>query len=393
MVTTRPGPGATGTRPADDALPWSRNDALVTIGVAALDLIGFSLTSQSELGHVSVGGCLLVVAIALPLLARRRAPVPALAAIVALGLVLNLTVSITQHFTAAVVVGLYTVVRSCRPAVVTASLLGVLLLLSDPASWPRPSLMDGLSNIAAAVIVVVAAVEVGRWQRDAEARRRGLADRAVAAERRRIARELHDIVAHHITTMQLMAGGARANLARDPEVAREALLTLEGSGRTALHEMRQLLDVLRAGDDVEDEPTQPQPGVDDLERIVAESCRAGLPTALAVRGEKRPLPPSVGLTVFRIVQESLTNARKHAGTARAEVRLTYEPRAVSVEVSDDGTGAGPARTGGGTGSGYGLMGMRERAVLHGGTLEAGPLDGAGFRVAATLPLAVGQGAL
>ncbi|MBO0654394.1 sensor histidine kinase [Streptomyces triculaminicus] len=367
-----------------DASPWTRNDALVAVGAAVVDLIGFTLTSQVDLGYVPAVGCVLLMVSALPLVARRRAPVPTLAAILLLGLVLNLSVPVAQHFNATVVVALYTVVRTRGAAVaVPASLVAVTLPLVGQTSWPRPRLVDVAGNVSAGALVVIAAIVMNHWQRDIEANRRMLADRAVADERRRIARELHDIVAHHITTMQLMAGGARANLGGDPEVVREALITLEGSGRMALREMRQLLDVLRAGDEAEEAPTAPQPGVGDLERLVAESCRAGLPTALEVRGEERPLPPSVGLTVFRVVQEALTNARKYAGEARASVRLTYEPDGVAVEVSDDGAGVSTAF---GSGSGYGLVGMRERTVLHGGTLEAGPLDQGGFRVSARLPL-------
>ncbi|MEV5551160.1 sensor histidine kinase [Streptomyces sp. NPDC052309] len=391
MSSSPPATGVSGARPGGDALPWTRNDALVTVGAAAVDLIGFTLNSHWELGHVPVAGCVLMVASALPLLARRRAPVPTLGVVLLLGLVLNLVVPMTQHFNASVVVALYTVVRTRRPVVVVpASLAAVTVPLVGQRSWPTPPLIDLVANCAAGAVVIIAATVMNHWHRDIEANRRLLADRAVAAERRRIARELHDIVAHHITTMQLMAGGARANLARDPEVAREALVTLEGAGRMALREMRQLLDVLRAGDETEEEPTAPQPGVGDVERIVGESCRAGLPTTLDVRGERRPLPPSVGLTVFRIVQEALTNARKHAGEARACVRLTYEPDGMVVEVSDDGTGPD---TGAGTGSGYGLVGMRERAVLLGGTLEAGPLDGGGFRVSARLPTKTDEGAV
>ncbi|MFD9483689.1 sensor histidine kinase [Streptomyces sp. NPDC059991] len=394
MVTTRPAPGAPATRQGGDA-PWTRNDGLVAVGAGVMDLLSFTFASLAGQGDVPVAGCVLVVVAALPLLVRRRAPVLVLVAVLLLGLGLNLTVPTALHFGAAVVVALYSVVRFRSAPVVVAASLAAVAVLVDWTKWPRLSLMELVGNALAAVIVIIAGAVMNRWQRDIEANRRLLADRAVAAERRRIARELHDIVAHHITTMQLMAGGARANLARDQEVAREALVELEGSGRMALREMRQLLDVLRAGDEAEDEPIAPQPGIADLERIVAESCRAGLPTALDVRGGERPLPPSVGLTVFRIVQESLTNARKYAGEARAQVRLTYEPDGVAVEVSDDGTGAceGLVRAGTASGSGYGLVGMRERAALHGGTFEAGPLDEAGFRVAVRLPLTADEGAL
>ncbi len=379
---------ADGPRPGGDALPWTRNDALVTVGAAVVDLLSFSFGSQVDRGYVPPAGCVLLLVAALPLLARRRAPLSTLAAVLLLDLALNLSVPVGQHFTATTVVALYTVARSRSAAVVAgAAFVSAAMPLVGQSS--RLGTVDVVGSVANVLLVLAAAAAMNRWHRENEANRRLLAERAVADERRRIARELHDIVAHHITTMQLMAGGARANLGHDPEVAREALVTLEGSGRMALREMRQLLDVLRAGDEAEEAPTAPQPGVGDLAGIVGETCRAGLPVELEVRGEERPLPPSVGLTAFRIVQEALTNARKYAGQARACVRLTYEPHGLAVEVSDDGPGAAAAPSG----SGYGLVGMRERVALHGGTLEAGPLDGGGFRVAARLPLKAEEGAL
>ncbi|MEU9256811.1 sensor histidine kinase [Streptomyces sp. NPDC048270] len=382
------GPGPAGPGPGGDALPWTRNDALVTVGAAVVDLLSFAFGSQVDRGYVPPAGCVLLLVAALPLLARRRAPLPTLAAVLLFDLALNLSVPVGQHFTATTVVALYTVARSRGAAVVAgaAFVCAVMPLVGQPS---RPGAADVAGSVANVLLVLATAAAMNRWHRENEANRRLLADRAVAAERRRIARELHDIVAHHITTMQLMAGGARANLAADPEVAREALVTLEGSGRMALREMRQLLDVLRAGDEAEEAPTAPQPGVADLAAIVGETRRAGLSVELDVRGEERPLPPSVGLTVFRIVQEALTNTRKYAGRARACVRLTYGPDGLAVEVSDDGAGAAAAPAG----SGYGLVGMRERVALHGGTLEAGPLDGGGFRVAARLPLTAAEGAL
>ncbi|MGK5731575.1 sensor histidine kinase [Streptomyces sp. URMC 124] len=398
-----PGSGVQSWATRFDGLPWTRNDALVAVGAAVVDLIGFTLTSQVDLGYVPPAGCVVMVVSALPLLARRRAPVLTMAVVLLFGLALNLSVPVAQHFNATIVVALYTVVRTRRAAVAAPTAL-VVVAIPLVGLAPRPRLVDVVGGVASGAIVVVAAIVMNHWQRDIEANRRLLADRAVADERRRIARELHDIVAHHITTMQLMAGGARANLAHDPKVVHEALVDLESSGRMALREMRQLLDVLRAGEEPEEEPAAPQPGIGDLERVVSESCRAGLPTALDVRGEEHPLPPSVGLTVFRIVQEALTNARKHAGRAQASVRLTYEAGGVTVEVTDDGAGAGGgagttgtdagsgwgAGDGAGARSGYGLVGMRERVVLHGGTLEAGPLDEGGFRVSARLPLKAGE---
>jgi signal transduction histidine kinase len=336
---------------------------------------------------VNAAGFLLVAVGALPLLARRRRPVAAFAAVLALDATAAVTVPLPHHFGAVLVVALYSVARACTGRVTAfAALATVAVTMLSQSGGRLPEWQHAVSPPLTTLIVVGTALAVNRWQREVAANRQLLADRAVAEERRRIARELHDIVAHHITTMQLMAGGARANLAR-PEVARDALVTLESSGRLALREMRQLLDVLRADDEPESGPSLPQPGVGDLDRLVTESRNAGLPTSFDVEGPPRALPPTVGLTVFRVVQEALTNTRKHAGASQASVRLTYDREKITVEVRDDGPGTpahedAPAPHRGG----YGLVGMRERVALHGGTLTAGPRAAGGFAVVAELPL-------
>ncbi|MFD3513358.1 sensor histidine kinase [Streptomyces sp. NPDC058657] len=379
--------------------PWTRNDALVAGGACAMNLLSYVFFDDPGGRYaVTVAGFLLVAVAALPLLARRRHPVATLAAVLALDATATLTVPLPSHFGAVLLVALYSVARACSGRVTALAALAavgtVTVTLVSRSGGRIPPWQDVLLAPLTTLLVVGTALAVNRWQQEVAANRRLLADRAVADERRRIARELHDIVAHHITTMQLMAGGARANLAH-PEVARDALVTLESSGRLALSEMRQLLDVLRAGDEPEDAPSQPQPGAGDLGRLVSESRLAGLPTECAVTGTERPLPPTVGLTVFRIVQEALTNSRKYAGpAARAAVRLTYGQDRITVEVRDDGGGAPgpddvPDRGPGGSG-GYGLIGMRERVALHGGTLTAGPQSGGGFAVLAELPLAEGE---
>ncbi|MFK0258129.1 sensor histidine kinase [Streptomyces sp. NPDC090445] len=372
---------------------WSRNDALVAVGAAAVDLTGYSLGVTGEGRTLTVPALGLLVAAGLCLVFRRRHPLGALAAVLALGVLLNLTTPLIPHFGAALAVALYSVARfgSGRVAAAAAAATVPLSLLghSGDGSGPDSWLWGLLGNTVAALLCAGTGAAVRRRAREAEAHRTLLADRAVAEERRRIARELHDIVAHHITTMQLMAGGARANLTHDPGAAREALITLEDSGRIALREMRQLLDVLRAAGDEPDRegaPPEPQPGAGDLDRLVTESRLAGTETGFTVDGPVRALPPSVGLTVFRIVQEALTNARRHAGQARIHVRLTYRPAEVRVEVRNDRAEPAPAPApGSGSGSGYGLIGMRERVALQGGTLEAGAVDGGGFRVAARIP--------
>ncbi|MET9660048.1 sensor histidine kinase [Streptomyces sp. NPDC006510] len=374
--------------------PWTRNDALVTGGACAMNLLSYVFFDDPDGRHdVSVAGFLLLALAAVPLLARRSHPVAALAAVLALDATATLTVPLPSHFGAVLVVALYTVARACPGRVTAVATVATMsLTLLSQSNGRIPPWQEAITPPLSTMIVVGTAMAVNRWQREVAANRRLLADRAVADERRRIARELHDIVAHHITTMQLMAGGARANLAR-PEVVRDALVTLESSGRLALREMRQLLDVLRAGDEPESAPSLPQPGIEDLDRLVAESRLAGLPTGFAVHGPQRPLPPTVGLTVFRIAQEALTNSRKYAGDARASVQLTYHQDRITVEVRDDGGGAPPRERASAEGSGgYGLIGMRERVALHGGTLTAGPQAGGGFAVVADLPLSTDEAA-
>ncbi|MFF2040806.1 sensor histidine kinase [Kitasatospora sp. NPDC058170] len=368
--------------------PWGLGDALVTVGACAMNLLSYVFFDAPGAQHrVSVAGFLLVALAAVPLLARRSHPVAALTAVLALDVTAALMVPLPRHFGAVLVVALYSVARECSGRVTAAAAAAtVSLTLLSQGDGRIPTWQDAVAAPLSALIVVGAAVALNRWQREVAANRRLLADRAVADERRRIARELHDIVAHHITAMQLMAGGARANLG-EPEVVRDALVALESSGRLALREMRQLLDVLRAGDEPEAEPSLPQPGADELDRLVAESRLAGLPTEFAVHGLPRPLPPTVGLTVFRIAQEALTNARKYAGPARVSVRLTYHQELVAIEVRDDGGGAPPQEGAPKAGpGGYGLIGMRERVALHGGTLTVGPQPDGGFAVVAELPV-------
>jgi signal transduction histidine kinase len=215
--------------------------------------------------------------------------------------------------------------------------------------------------------------------RTAESSREASAREAVLEERRRIARELHDVVAHHVSVMGVLATGARRALHRDPESADEALATIEATGRATLREMRRLLDVLR--NDGESDAVL-QPGLAGLEALVEQVREAGLDVELVVRGTPRPLGPGIDLTVYRIVQEGLTNALKHAGPASATVSLDFRPTAIALRVDDNGAGSG-ART---DYPGHGLVGMRERVSLYGGTLRSGPRGAEGYSVAADIPL-------
>lgn len=217
--------------------------------------------------------------------------------------------------------------------------------------------------------------------RVAEENQRALAEQAVADERRRIARELHDVVAHHVSVMGVLATGARRVLHRTPEAADEALRTIEETSRTTLREMRRLLDVLRSDTDPDAE-LAPQPDLAGIGQLVEQLRDAGLPVTLRVEGEPVRLDPGVALAVYRIVQEALTNTLKHAGAATAQVRLEFGDRWLVLEVTD--TGRGPAL--GARRIGHGLVGMRERVALYGGTLRTGPRPGGGFRVYAKIPI-------
>ncbi|WP_425832351.1 sensor histidine kinase [Streptomyces fractus] len=212
---------------------------------------------------------------------------------------------------------------------------------------------------------------------------------AVAAERARIARELHDVVAHNVSVMVVQADGAAYVLDQAPDQAKKALETISGTGRQALAEMRRLLGVLRTGEHEEAGEYVPQPDVEQIEELVDEVRTAGLPVDFRVEGTPRPLPSGVELTAYRIVQEALTNTRKHGGpNASASVRLVYFDDGLGLLVEDDGKGAPHElyEDGGADGRGHGLIGMRERVGMVGGTLDAGPRAGGGFRISVLLPL-------
>ncbi len=212
-----------------------------------------------------------------------------------------------------------------------------------------------------------------------EAERHAQAKVAAAAERARIARELHDVVAHHVSVMVVQADGAGYALRSDPDRAEAALAAIACTGRQALTEMRRLLGVLRSADD--QAQLAPQPGLGELRELLDQARQAGLEVSYTVSGAPRELSEGAELAAYRVVQESLTNTRKHAGRgATAAVMLRYEPDSLVVEVTDDGL-----TTGSDGAAGHGLAGMRERLALYGGTVQAGPLVRGGFGVVARLP--------
>jgi signal transduction histidine kinase len=222
-------------------------------------------------------------------------------------------------------------------------------------------------------------------ERAAQAEReRDAATRIVVAEERaRIARELHDIVAHAVSVMVLQVGAVRHKLPDALAEDRDALTSVEQAGRTALAEMRRLLAAMRRdGDDVD---LMPQPGLDGLGSLLEEIGRAGLPVRLHVEGEPFPLPAALDLSAYRIVQEGLTNVLKHAHASHADVTVCYRPDGLRTEVRDDGIGAA-ASDGIGTGHGHGLVGIRERVKIYGGEMTAGSANGGGFVLSTRLPI-------
>ena len=214
-----------------------------------------------------------------------------------------------------------------------------------------------------------------RAEREREERARA----AVPEERARIARELHDVVGHSVSVMTVQASGVRRLLRPDQNREREALLIVERTGREALAEMRRMVGVLRRPE--EGPALAPQPSLDHLDRLVDQAREAGLPVELRVEGVAIQLPAGVDLTAYRLVQEGLTNALKHAQATRAEVLVNYGDSQLEVTVRDDGRGVGN-----GDGGGHGLVGMRERVSVYGGELDAGPQPGGGYRLRARLPL-------
>ena len=251
----------------------------------------------------------------------------------------------------------------------------------------------GLENavwgiILGSVVCLIAYALQRRAKRAAELEERAsrlereLKERAhaeVLAERTRIARDLHDLVAHSVSLMTVQAGAARLLLPSDPARARESLRSVEETGREALADLRRLFGIVRGEEG--DAALAPQPGLARLDALLEQSRKAGLPVEVAIEGKRRMLPPGVDLTAYRIVQESLTNALKHAGPACAQVTIRYGREVLDLEITDDGR-----RTRNGEGTGHGLVGMRERVALYGGEFEAGPRRRDGYAVRARLPI-------
>ncbi|MER5418424.1 sensor histidine kinase [Streptosporangium roseum] len=272
--------------------------------------------------------------------------------------------------------------RAVAGVAVTVAFVGTMMLASAEPS--------GAGDVAVAVVMTSiaggAGVAVRRYRQlavHAQERAELLAREAVSEERTRIARELHDVVAHSVSVMVMQAGAARLMLRPDQVTERESLNVVEETGREVVEELRRMLGLLRTGP--EGDGLAPQPCLARLDDLVEQMRAAGLDVTLNVEGEPVPLPAGLDLSAYRIVQEALTNTLRHAGPTGVGVTIAYRPRVLSLEILDQGPR--PGRTGHGGGPGHGLIGMRERVTLFQGRLSTGPLPGGGYGVRVTLPLA------
>jgi len=385
-------------------LAWLRCHALLADAGLATVVLGLSLLSLSAEvpSEEAVRGTdalavLLTVLITAPLMLRRSYPHVTTVLVTVSAVAFNLL----QYFGAASGLALLVLLYSLAAHYPLSSAMrwGLVAFVPQAVSvlWAQSI---GPSDWVSSVVIFVTAFVLGRNLRTrraytealetraekAESERAAAALAAVSDERRRIARELHDVVAHNISVISVLATGARRTLHRHPARAAEVLETIEITGRDTLREMRHLLAVLRTDDEPDSAAPvglEPQPGVATLPQLVDQVREAGLPVSLTVQGGGRPLAPGVEMSAYRIVQEALTNTLKHAGPAQAGVVVTYGEHSLVVRVSDDGRG--PIADTPTPASGHGLVGMRERVALYGGALRAGPRSGGGYEVVATLP--------
>ncbi|HSJ27326.1 MAG TPA: histidine kinase [Acidimicrobiia bacterium] len=390
----------------------TRSDWLVVGGLLALGSFGMFLVHDLQPEEAASmlpmwGDYLALALLVLPLLARRTAPL-------VVGLVVGLgftafrllrvpegSMSSVAVFVALYAVGAYAADRVRRDAVrgvvVGAGMVALVVSLMrdsdfvslDAVTFVVFSLGLNVAFFVAAWMLGDASRRRGEYEEELQRRadelaaeREERARRAVTEERVRIARELHDVVAHHVAVMGVQAAAARLALGRDPSGAAAALGNVEESGRQAVGELQQLVGYLRSEND--DDRLAPQPTLDDLPALLGSTRAAGVPVDVRVVGKRRRLPSSLELSAFRIVQEALTNVVRHAPGAATTVVLSHLADSLQVEVVNDRPRPGAARSG--PGGGRGLVGMRERTSVLGGTLAYGPLPGGGYRVVARLPV-------
>jgi signal transduction histidine kinase len=379
--------------PAARAVGRWVSDVLLTLLalVTAIPALERGVT-QMHAAQVTV----LIISVA-PLVVRRLWPIPVFGWILVTAIAAGLWTSSAVDGLA-LLIALYTVAgrRPRREALICAGLLEVaavvaLLLYVDSRWWFDAIFVSGMIAAALGLGLYLAArraylAELSDRAERLERERDQQAALAVAAERARIAREMHDIVAHHLTVMTTLAEAAVAASASSPEKANEVMRSVAATGRRALADTRRLLGVLRERGG--QEPVlQPVPDLSQLDALIEQVRSAGLDTTLELRGQAPDIPAGVQLAVYRLVQEALTNTLKHGGTgARASVRLSFAPGELRVDVDDDGAGNTAQET---PGAGGGLPGMRERVRAYGGDVQAGPRQPAGWAVSARVPLDYG----
>jgi signal transduction histidine kinase len=388
-------------------------DALIALVVAAFGAVG-ALTARHHGGDAVGAVAAIETAMGLILYPRRRFPVSVLAAMA--GLVAALAAvwpsSLGGAFIPVLISAYSAAVYGARrqahalAAAAVFALLGLGIPAALGATWLRSEAALRVL-LAACGACLVGFVIRGQFAARAAhlkvlaeraelaaAREQDEARRATIAERLRIARELHDIVAHHVSVVVIQAQGAQRIIGRDPDRAMAAMSQVEQTGRTALEEMRSLLGLLRSGEPTEDrgEPADngslarmSRPGLADIGALAVQVRAAGLPVTVQIVGEPGNIREDVSLTGYRIVQEALTNVVKHAGPATATVTLTFGAT-LDIEVTDDGRGAAASLGAGLPGAGHGLAGMRERVAMLNGNLAVGPRPGGGYRVYASIPL-------
>jgi signal transduction histidine kinase len=371
-------------------------DSLLAAALIALGLITL-VAGARDIGSYDPFSVALLLLTPLPLVVRRMFPMAVLLITLAMTLAHALLAAEDLSSGLPVLISVFTVGESYprRRSVPLALVTGVAFF---SLYLVRGVIPVALGSVIQTELAVLAAWTLGTWARErqayigiveeraalAERSREEEARRAVREERERIAREMHDIVTHHVSVIAIQAGAAERALERRPEEARQAVSAIATTARQALGDMRTMLGVLGSAPAAGSEGTEPMPSLDRLGELIESVRAAGLPVELAVSGERRPLDPGVELSAYRIVQEALTNTLKHARGARSLVTVTYGPAALELNVEDHG-GAGDGDLAD-SGQGRGLIGMRERAALYGGELEAGP-SATGFRVRARLPLA------
>jgi len=372
-------------------------DGLLALGLTALSL-GPVLAGATDIGSLEPLSVGLLLFQTLPLIFRRVVPLQVFVVTTAATVAHAFLAGDELNSSLGSLIALYTVADLCdrRTSVVAWIILGLslagIILYKAPAQAALGSLVQTEVGIFVAWLLGVWARErrmytglVEERAERAEREREREAERAVLEERSRIARELHDVVTHHVSVIVIQAGAARRALAKRPEDAAGAIEAIDSAGRQALTDMRRMLGILgtASGDGMDPASSlEPMPGLDRVGDLLEHVRAAGLPVQLTVRGDRRPLDPGVELSAYRIIQEALTNTLKHARGARARVTIAYEPSAVAIEVVDEG-GAGASGLAA-SGAGRGLIGMRERVAMFDGELETGP-DPTGYHVRARLP--------